>query len=213
MFPLGTSGVGKTMPMSCIGSHPSQDVLEEYIFRRLSEAGLATVEEHLLICQQCRDVLQELDDFVQAMKGCAEREAEKIPAAGQAGRRKVAGYGVALATMVVGLAVVTLLPVVRHATPIRSVQLVAFRGGEGGSMIPVQAGASLRLTADVADLAPSSIYRIEIVNASGAKVWAGSSSSSGGTVKMPMPGLKPGVYWARLYSGGQLQREFGLRSQ
>ena len=49
-------------------AHPSDEILEEYGFHRLSEALVAQVEEHLLVCHHCQDAVVETDQFVEALK-------------------------------------------------------------------------------------------------------------------------------------------------
>src|SRR5690348_719537 len=49
-------------------SHISEDLLEKYALRKLTEPELATVEEHLLVCPKCQDHLDEVDEYIQVMK-------------------------------------------------------------------------------------------------------------------------------------------------
>jgi len=44
---------------------------------RLSETELVPVEEHLLICQDCRERVAWLDDFVGAIRSAARAESHK----------------------------------------------------------------------------------------------------------------------------------------
>ncbi|MGH9591962.1 MAG: hypothetical protein ACRD5L_02645 [Bryobacteraceae bacterium] len=48
--------------------HPSDDQLERYSLRRMSEAEMAPLEEHLLICDVCRTRLTLTDLEVEAIK-------------------------------------------------------------------------------------------------------------------------------------------------
>lgn len=43
-------------------SHPSEDLLEEYAFRRLREEEIAPLEEHLIFCSGCQEALAEIDE-------------------------------------------------------------------------------------------------------------------------------------------------------
>jgi len=51
--------------------HPSEDALEEYTFRRLPEAEVEALEEHLLTCGTCQESLAEIDQFTAAIKAVA----------------------------------------------------------------------------------------------------------------------------------------------
>ena len=41
--------------------HPSDDLLERYSMSRLTEAEMAPLKEHLLICEKCRDRAVQMD--------------------------------------------------------------------------------------------------------------------------------------------------------
>lgn len=196
--------------LSTVG-HVSEDILEEYAFLRLSNAETAIVEEHLLICPRCCQTLQKIDEFVLAVKQCPELAANSV--AGGSIPRRFFGYGAALFAAVLGLTIATVIPRTHRMPDAKAVQLVAFRGGETGAMISAQAGAVLNLVVDLADLTPSGLYRLQIVNTNGIEVWTDEARANAGTLSMRMsPGLERGVYWIRLYSGGNLLREFGLRA-
>ncbi len=59
--------------MSRRGIHLSEDLLEEYVFGRLKGSALSTVEEHLLICADCRRRLEETEGFIRAARIAARR--------------------------------------------------------------------------------------------------------------------------------------------
>ena len=49
--------------------HPSEELLDEYVRRALSsEDAIAFVEEHLLMCERCREAVRETDDLVNALR-------------------------------------------------------------------------------------------------------------------------------------------------
>ena len=51
--------------------HVGDDDLDQYALRTLPESACAALEEHLLICQSCRDRLQTTDEYVAAMRSAA----------------------------------------------------------------------------------------------------------------------------------------------
>jgi len=51
--------------------HPDEELLEGYAMGTLRGAGLARLEEHLLICEECQDRLREVDAFVSAIREAA----------------------------------------------------------------------------------------------------------------------------------------------
>jgi anti-sigma factor ChrR (cupin superfamily) len=49
--------------------HPSEELLDEYVRRTLSsQDAIAFVEEHLLLCERCREVVSETDNLVNALR-------------------------------------------------------------------------------------------------------------------------------------------------
>lgn len=54
-----------------IQGHPTTDTLEEYAFKRLSEADTEVLEEHVLVCPDCQASLVEVDDYILLMKQAA----------------------------------------------------------------------------------------------------------------------------------------------
>ena len=51
--------------------HAEEGLLERYSLGALDETDLARVEEHLFICESCRERLQETDVYAAAMRGAA----------------------------------------------------------------------------------------------------------------------------------------------
>ena len=49
--------------------HPSEELLDEYVRLTLpSEDAIAFVEEHLLMCERCREAVRETDDLMNALR-------------------------------------------------------------------------------------------------------------------------------------------------
>ena len=51
--------------------HPTEELLEEYSFGRVSEPALASLEEHLLVCVPCQNQLEEVDACIALIKNTA----------------------------------------------------------------------------------------------------------------------------------------------
>ena len=193
-------------------SHPSKEILEEYVFHRLPEALAAPVEEHLLICHPCQDALAATDDFVSAMKYAA-KERDRVPFLQSVSR--FATIKVAFAPLLI-LAMVAILTVRKHSRePLTeaAVSLSSLRGPSPVAVAP--AGKPLLLTIESRDLAIKSGYRVEVVDAGGEPVWKGPVTVTGGELVASMPNpLGEGVYWVRLYGNGpELLREFGMSAK
>jgi hypothetical protein len=196
-------------PTKCFPSHPSEEILEEYVFHRLPEGLTAPLEEHLLVCHRCQDAVAETDEFVAAMRVAAEQTAPWKGVLPHLANRTDLAPIVALVILAL---VMVWKPPQETSTPV-AVSLSSLRGPS--PLAPAPAGKPLRLNIDLPDLASSREYRIEVVDAGGSPVWNGAASEIDGklTATMPKP-LRNGVYWIRLYGAdSELLREFGLSAK
>ncbi len=48
--------------------HPTEELLEEYCFRRVPEPALSVLEEHLLVCEACQTEVAGLDAYIAQLK-------------------------------------------------------------------------------------------------------------------------------------------------
>jgi hypothetical protein len=54
--------------MEFMKDHPSEEVLEQYLFASLPEPQAGSVEEHLLVCHSCIESAEQLLAFVQSLR-------------------------------------------------------------------------------------------------------------------------------------------------
>ncbi len=193
------------------GGHIEDEILETYSKGDMSEAESAPVEEHLLVCQACRDRLDDWDAYVRSMKGAAARVRQTPEPAGWRQRwfgGKRVMWGVAFA----GIAVLLLVAGVRmmHGPRAQAVVLVAMRGS--GEAEPLaQPGTPLELTLDIAGLPAMPEYRIEIVNDRGESVFERAAAAAGSKVTIRVGARKKGLYFVRVYGPERnLLREYSL---
>jgi len=66
--------------MNAASYHFPDHLLENYAMGKLSDHESEPVEEHLLPCSLCQERLEELDDFVQAIKTALAEPAHTSPA-------------------------------------------------------------------------------------------------------------------------------------
>jgi hypothetical protein len=214
--------------------HPTGELLEEYGFGRVREPALAALEEHLLVCSLCRTRLEELDEYAACMKAVLaglERGGQASPAISLPWFAPPQIPGAPALLLAALLLVFVGATIAWHAKPVpptATVQLAALRGGESDGLSPAPSDRPLDLTLDGANLPPAPGYRLELVNQSGRKIWSGEANRTGTRLSAHVAGgLRPGVYWVRLYSSqiyasqnqtaqnetatSQLLREFGMR--
>ncbi|HVX65467.1 MAG TPA: hypothetical protein VHA11_02635 [Bryobacteraceae bacterium] len=53
--------------------HLSEDLLEQYVLAKLAESDVEPVEEHLLVCRQCRERLVDVERFVTTIQAAARK--------------------------------------------------------------------------------------------------------------------------------------------
>jgi hypothetical protein len=61
--------------------HYPEEIWESYALGMLSEQQSAPLEEHLLICRACQDMLAELDEYLEVLRIAARRCLSKSVAA------------------------------------------------------------------------------------------------------------------------------------
>jgi hypothetical protein len=210
-----------------LNDHPSVEVLEEYCFKRLPPAILEPVEEHLLVCETCRETVRETDEFILLMKfAIAEgaADAPRMPAAHARDNLTETSKKSSLGSVTIftALTLASLTALVWGATsfrtnppgPVIPVRLVAMRGGENTAFPQAPAGRPLELAIDTTELPAPDSYRVEIVSSTGPRVWTSPAPLSGREILARTPTImKAGVYWVRLYSSqsDSLVREYGLK--
>ncbi len=183
----------------------NDDSIERYSMCTLSEDEAARFEEHLLVCEVCQARLADQDAFGYAMRMAALELRRQPPAVARRAR-----LFPRMAPVLAFAALVLLLAVAgwrwmrpSGAATAVAVQLEALRGAQPGSRAP--AGHPLALNADLAGLPAAGSYPLELVDRDGRSLWKGSTASP------TAPGLRPGLYFLRVYSnGGELLREYGL---
>ncbi len=221
--------------------HLSTDTLEEYAFNRLSETEAESLEEHLLVCRTCQASLAEVDEYIFLMKAATAGYQPAMAPKGRLERSAwlktaLMGYAAGAIALAATLFLILSSRTVQPTSEVSRVPLFALRGG-GPSTNHAGAGRPLELVLDTTGLAnagglttadglpAASGYRVEVIDATGKPAWSGeipacakpqgeeSCGAPGGPLTVRVTGgLKAGVYWVRLYAGGQLLREFGLQT-
>lgn len=202
-------------PIDSFRSHPTEELLEQYLFEHLPETLIAPLEEHLLLCRRCQDALAETEEFVSTLRIAVETTIPPVAPAPSGWRKVLLTTGLSLGPAMV-LATLAFLAVRKPAAVIPTppaVNLVSVRGMNPLATAP--AGTALELHIETPDLRHGQSYSIQVVDGAGAEVWQGAVTDTQGNLiaLMPKP-LRPGVYWVRLYSVEPAPlREFGLTAK
>lgn len=186
---------------SDIPRHPDDEIIESYSLGLLAEDRLGRTEEHLLVCEHCRQRVERADSWVTAVRVAARQvslqpiEKERfslfpkwLPAFAALAAIVIAGF-FALRTGSVAPA---------------AVALSATRGPGDEILAPAQ--TPLQLKPDTSTLPQERRYVLEIIDSTGKPMWRGAYPGD------PAKGLAPGLYFVRVSSQtGKLYREYGLQ--
>jgi anti-sigma factor RsiW len=181
--------------------HMDAEDSERYSMGDLPEELSTQFEEHLLICEACRNRVAKSDEFVRSI----ERAGKQIRLGGAPRRRPAwRQWTILLAAASLLLAMVVFGLSRGGGRPEFAVSLAAMRGAE--TMAQAPAGTPLALHPGLTGLPSSPSYRLEMVDAAGATVWRGTFPGA------RVPPRRAGAYFVRVYSAaGELLREYGLQ--
>ena len=197
------------------GDHASDEALEQYATHSLPEGALAEIEEHLLVCSQCQQQLEEIDAYVSAMRGAAkgldqEDESRKTywTRVSRILTFRKFGWAMAVAALVLG-AVALRISTKRPVAPFALV----LETSRGSGMQHAPAGRKLELSLNTLGLPSFSSYELEIVDDSARVQYQSHMTAQQSAVRATLPaGLRRGTYFVRLYSPArELLREYGLQ--
>ena len=185
--------------------HLNGGEIEKYSMGRCTDEELDRCDEHLLICEPCRRQVEATDVFLRAMRGAAARS-QPLPRI----RRDWFHFPRLIPVLAAAAALLAIAwfgaPSLLPTPPAATVLLTASRGP--ATQIQAPSGAPLALRPDLSGIPSWPSYRLEVVDAAGARLWQGPYPGP------PTPKMRPGVYFVRLYSPrGELYREYGLEIQ
>jgi len=194
--------------------HIADEVIERYSMGKVPDVEAASLEEHILVCEQCQDRLEEVDRFIVALREARLHRLPEPTSRWQAWKDRLSvGWKLALAP---GFAAAALLVMLVSPGPYdrQTVDLSTVRGGDA-ALVTALAGRPLRVNLDLSGIEPLGRYRVEIVDAGGRRQWSSTTSGQGEKLLVETD-LSPhrGQYWVRVYQpepGETLLREFALR--
>ena len=196
--------------------HLTEEQIEQYVMGKLRGEECDQVEEHLLICSTCQDVLEERDSFVNHIRVAGQRLLDKPQDSGWTKIPYLPALAArplpAMAAGLCSLAFVLFLVVPRtQVTPLEQQQITleSMRGSNTDS-VAAKADQSLSLLLDASGLSESATtYSVKIVNDAGQERLSGTAIAQNGKLSMNVSrGLPVGNYFVRVYdSSVKLLRE------
>jgi hypothetical protein len=201
----------------------SEQEIEDFLFQRLSGVSREAVEEHLLICEDCRRRVEEEESFTEAMRGAVERlelepvggpEAGGDPKDAERAKRRFSpprwALAASLAVVLLGGAITVRM---LQSPGLTQVTLRAERSAVTGVEKAPLAGQPILLSADLRGLPPLPSLRWAVVDPAGSKVADGVVEREQEKARILLErGLPAGRYWVRIQDPetGLLLREYGL---
>ena len=191
-------------------THISEEQLELYALSRLPETEVPRLEEHLLMCESCRTLVDEYEAFALGMR--AELSKPLPEPLWNTWFEWLRRPQFALAA---GFAAVLLAVVVVSSTrnsglaPVAAIQLTAMRG----EMMVVSPAREYDLTLENVP-AEGGPFQVKLVDSTGKQLWAGSvdASPTGQALVKVQKNLSTGAYFVRLDNQtGQTLHEYGLK--
>jgi hypothetical protein len=199
--------------MPPIAGHVQAEELELFCLGGLSEVRFAHVEEHLFLCEICRDRLTETENYVAGMREAsrqwtAEHAQNPAPAVVPIRHWRESWPGRLAPLSIAALLLIgALLWFGRHAgAPAPLPFAVALTAVRGAAPEAAPAGRPLLLELDLTGLGDGQPFAGEVVDAAGSRV-------ARFTVATPtrVAALAPGAYFVRIYkTSGELLREYAL---
>jgi hypothetical protein len=197
--------------------HATDETLELYSLGRLTEPDAGRLEEHLLICEDCRHRLEDEDCYTGTLRSSLRgdvkpaREPRRVALPFLSTRWPT----VALAGAAIAAVLVLMTFSSRTAAGPQELTLVAQRGPER-AIARARAGAPLALRINTTEIGTLASYRVEVVNAAGERMWGETVATTGNSLVATVAiELAAGQYWVRIHNPGSdgdagPLREFGL---
>ena len=205
--------------------HPSEDLLERFLFRNSSREEADAIEDHILGCNDCIARLEDLEGYIAVFRAASDELIREtcMRAERRASRRArwlmpgKLGWVSAVALLLIAILFVPgSISNQNEAVPLQ-VNVSAWRGVD---ITSVPTGHPLSLHLNSTDLRPGSVV-VQLVDSRGREIWHGPASVRDESVGVSLPPLsRRDNYFVRLYSVGSngetygdLLREFGLRAK
>ncbi len=195
--------------------HPNEDVLEMYAMGNTSEAETEAIEEHILICENCQNLLEDTETYVVSMRN-ALREASQEPAKESFSVSAWMANLFSTPTPIWIASAVTVLLLAffvqtRNPGSYDAPVAVALSATRGESF-SVRADGPLALDLDARGLASGSNYQVQLVNGTGKQVWEQNPVSvNNGHIQVNVAKrFSAGQYFVRIMSNNAISREYSL---
>ena len=186
--------------------HGTEEEFELYAMGRLTPERSGRLEGHLLVCDPCRQQMDEAAAYCLTMRQELSKPEKPAFWFGWNWLRlpspAMAGVAMAAALLLLVVAGSVLLRRGTSLVPLATIQLSAMRGG-------MTVAAEARETDMILLDAGSYVGNVEVVNATGGPVWKG-PMAAGGRLRVNKT-LAKGAYFVRLYEGSKLVREYGFQ--
>ena len=200
-----------------VRSHPSEEWLERYALRGLTEEESESLEDHLMLCQRCQEDLESIESFLLVAREASRRVRQEsaysqtdssfwsffrrfsLTSLSIGGRPRIR-FALPLAGAALTSLALFLVAPASQRVGYQQVRLEAIRGYLATS---VNSRQPLDVILNLDGVPVSRAYRVEIVNAAGVTNAVAVVVPKGNTLIVRIKSkLPPGQYWVRLYIPG-----------
>ena len=188
--------------------HIDAEEIEQYTMGGVPEEECAWIEEHLLICEACRERTTASDIYVHAMRDAARQLRSEPLVERHRGWWRLRLVPALLAAGLLAFVAWQSSRDVERPARVFAVSLAALRGPDLPATAPSRTPLDLHL--DLHALPAFDSYGVEVVDRVGNRVWQGATASSGACRIAALPA---GAYFVRVSSpSGELLREYALET-
>lgn len=193
-------------------AHPEVEALEFYAMGRLDEPELGEIEEHLLVCRQCQDCLDESVQYVSLMREAINGEMELVSHRSGSAWWRLEWLRIPVPALCGALGVF-LVMLAWNAKPAsqaewQTVELQTQRGDAMQATAIEGHSLDIRLEAQGLQTGPATAA---IVDAGGALQAELPVTIEDGKANVRCEKVLPaGLYWIRLRIAGETEREYSL---
>ena len=191
--------------------HTNDDLLDQYASGTLSKERLASVEEHLLICEACQSRLDASDEFAMLFRTTAAEPDVRSPRSWRMFWNPRAANWAVAAAAVSSILFLVAGPSRKPLAAPATVFMQSLRRPD--APVQVTGGRPAWLVFDIVPPAGVNNYEARFVNPAGMEMLAAKVSPKDGRLAVLVDRLPAGSYWVRVFRTDDHDpiAEYGLR--
>ena len=197
------------MTSQSASQHIPEETLEQYSMGRLSDSESEPVEEHLLVCMHCQDLLTETEDFLHAVRAATDQLKDNPEPVSWWKHWWESATALPKPVFAMAACALALLVVLPNRPPnAATVELQTMRGAESAAQAPADSTLNLKLSVPVDQ--GNNPLQVRVADSAGKIVEQAPVEFVEGQPVARVGGLAAGSYWVRVYRNEEMVSESGL---